>query len=94
LDIATEIATHLVGRRLLDIKRRNYDWLFKWADEVGLGVVCPWRILVEGRIAYGSEDDGQRFGVDQPVDGQDKARELDSVTPVALLVLVVGPSLL
>jgi hypothetical protein len=78
MDAASMLATHLVGRRLIGIQRREYDWAFSFGDAPpsSLGVSCPWRILVEGRIAFAVSDDGQKFGLSEPRNGEEAARRL------------------
>ena len=69
MDIALRVASRLVGHQLLAIERSEYDWLFRFANEVGLRATCPWRILAKGRIAHGDCDHAQKFGLPEPVDG-------------------------
>jgi hypothetical protein len=76
MDVAAELASRLVGRRLVQVERRDYDWSFVFAKNIGLTVVCPWRIVVEGRIWLGRDDHAQKFGLPAPVDGEDMSRRL------------------
>ena len=76
MDVAATIASRLVGHRLIEVERSEYDWLFRFANDVGLRVACPWRILVEGRIAHGDSDHGQQFGLPKPVDGAGRSNKL------------------
>ncbi len=72
---AVELTERLKGCHLIDVERREYDWAFKFADTIGLRVQCPWRILVEGRIAFAGSDDGHKFGLPAPVDGVARTTE-------------------
>lgn len=75
-NVAARIASRLIGRHLVEVERSEHDWLFRYADNVSLRVACPWRILVEGRIAHGDGDDGQQFGLPTPVDGKERSKSL------------------
>jgi hypothetical protein len=76
MDIAARIASRLVGHRLISVERSDYDWVFRFANNVGLRVACPWRILVEGRIAHGDTDHAQHFGLPAPIDGSERSNQL------------------
>jgi Family of unknown function (DUF6188) len=76
MDAAAELTSRLAGRRLTDITRREYDWGFGFDENVGLSVSCPWRILLNGRIAFAGSDDGQQFGLPTPIDGVEETRRL------------------
>ena len=76
MDVAAEVTARLAGREAIDVQRREYDWAFIFADDIGLRVECPWRILVSGRIALGRDDHGQKFGLSSAVDGQETSRLL------------------
>src|SRR6185437_14755123 len=36
----------------------------------------PWRIVANGRVAFGDEDDGQWFGLPAPLDGEERSASL------------------
>jgi hypothetical protein len=52
--------------------------LFGFGDSSasGLRVECPWRIIVDERIAFTSSDDGYQFGLPAPLDGEEETRRL------------------
>lgn len=52
------------------------EWVFSFGATVTLRVASPWRIVADGRIALGRDDDGQKFGLPQPVDAVAQARSL------------------
>jgi len=62
------------------VTRLENGWSFRFhgPDSRGAGffVSAPWRIVAESRIAHAVDDDGQWFGLPQPVDGEAKANEL------------------
>jgi hypothetical protein len=78
MDIATTLAAALVGRHLNRVKRREHDWAFTFdgASGSGLAASCPWRIIVGERIAFANGDDGQKFGLPEPLDGEHEAQHL------------------
>src|SRR5258708_30301746 len=78
MDVVTALTAHLAGRHLTEVKRREYDWTFGFGDTSasGLGVSCPWRIIIEKRIAFTSSDDGHRFGLPAPLDGEEVTQRL------------------
>lgn len=60
----------LEGRFLTDVRKSEHLWQFFFdAGEVLLNLECPWRIVVNGKVAYGDEDHGQKFGLLQSLDG-------------------------
>lgn len=82
-DYAAEFETSLVGNRCSIARREyeaspgQYDWDFVVDDRTGFSSSGdPWRIVVEGRIALASADDGHKFGHKFPVDAEAVAREL------------------
>jgi putative acetyltransferase len=75
-DIAAKIASALVGRHVMEVEGSGYDWLFRLGDNRLLCVRCPWRIVAEGRIAHGDEDDAQQFGLPEPVNGAQRSTGL------------------
>ena len=78
MDVATTLAADLVGRYLNQVKRREYDWTFTFEGAAGSGLAasCPWRIIVGERIAFTNSDDGQKFGLPEPLDGEEVAQRL------------------
>jgi len=78
MDVAAVLTTRLAGRHLTRVVRREYDWAFGFGDNQasGLRVSCPWRILKGGGIAFTSSDDGQKFGLPAPLDGEEVTHRL------------------
>ena len=76
MDIAATLTTCLAGLHLIDVRRREYDWAFEFAANVRLRVECPWRILVDGQIAFAGSDAGHKFGLPAPIDGEERTRRL------------------
>jgi hypothetical protein len=58
----------LVARQLLFVEKRDYSWSFGFSENVSVSTESPWRLINEERIVVTSEDDGQRFGLSEPVD--------------------------
>jgi len=47
-----------------------------FGDRIGITVSVPWRIIQDGRIAFADSDDGQRFGLPEPINGEARANAL------------------
>lgn len=73
LELAFEAA--VVGR-LCRVERRETDWAFHLGDHTGFSVGCHWRLISPGGIALTDEDDGQPFGLPEPVDAETNANTL------------------
>jgi hypothetical protein len=79
MDVAVALTTYLVGRRLVETKRREYDWTFRFEGTPAfshLRVSCPWRVLIGGRIAFAGGDDGHKFGLPAPLNGEEVTQRL------------------
>ena len=74
-DWLVALSQKLTGRRC-SIQRREGDWAasIHGGGVISLGV--PWRIISEGRIAFADQDDGQKFGLPAPLDGEAEANRL------------------
>jgi len=62
------------------VTRLENGWSFAFGadDNSGCGVfvAAPWRVVSGKEIAHAVDDDGQRFGLPEPVDGEAKANGL------------------
>ena len=65
----------LQGRQC-KVTKRDFDWNFNFGEELNIVATSPWRIVTPAGIAHGSEDDGQQFGLAQPVNGESTANDL------------------
>ena len=82
-DYLAEFERSLIGhtcsvtRREYEASPGEYNWDFGLNDVAGISSNGdPWRIVMNGRIALTSADDGHKFGLEHPVDGEAVAREL------------------
>jgi hypothetical protein len=68
--------TLLVGQSLRSVNHDHVtdDWIFHFEDYV-LQISAPWRLISEGRIWVGRDDDGHQFGLPEPVIAADRVRE-------------------
>ena len=66
--------THLHGQTLADVTVDvdTREWVFTFSGQRVLHVAAPWRLLSDGRILVGSEDDGHQFGGQAPVDARER----------------------
>jgi hypothetical protein len=85
-DVLSELSKRLVGQSLLDFQLREHDWVLVFGVGVAIVVSCFWRIVVDGRIALADEDDGQMFGLPEPVNASERAQRLlaEAITNVAV----------
>lgn len=82
-DIAARMSASLAGARLEAVERleATESWSFRFSQERLLNVACPWRILAQGRIAFGWRDHAQTFGLPSPTDGPTECRRLLGSVP-------------
>jgi hypothetical protein len=88
-DYLAEFESSLIGhscsvsRREYEESPGEYDWDFLLNEHTGLSSYGdPWRIVVEGRIALASADDGHKFGHQEPISGEAVARALLGTRPI------------
>jgi len=70
-DINQALADALRGLACTRIEHPS-DWFWQITfgnNAVVFGIETQWRLLKDGSIAFGDEDDGQQFGLPKPVDG-------------------------
>ena len=69
IDVDGQLTSSLAGKSFIGTKRGEFDWSFQFSDKAFMSTEGPWRILCNGRIALGSNDHAQKFGLSEPVDG-------------------------
>lgn len=69
------LSSALRGRECC-VSRREADWNFDFGGRLHIAASVPWRIVTGDGIAHGDEDDGQQFGLPQPVDGEARVNAL------------------
>jgi len=52
------------------------QWWFPLGAVACLTTMCPWQIIAEGGVALASGDEGQWYGLSEPVDAAARATEL------------------
>jgi hypothetical protein len=76
----------------------DFSWAFNFGESIWLTAECPWRILTPG-VAFTDSDDGQKFGLPAPLDGESEVlrllsgKRIQSVTKretTGVLVIVFG----
>lgn len=75
VDLAQAFEAAVVGRSCR-VERRETDWSFDLQDNNGFAVSCHWHLISPDGIALTEEDDGQRFGLPEPVDAESRANAL------------------
>jgi len=82
---------HIAGRRLQGINRFGVGgWQFHFGESVTLTTECNWRIVSATKIEITSDDDGQKFGLPEPIDSRVEALKL--VVDESVLDVQVDPS--
>ena len=88
IEIQQELSSCAKGARCTSVELYAHgSWSFDFEGRLRLNVQCPWRIVSDGGIALGSEDDGQQFGLPAPVKGEAVALHLLAATPLEQLLI-------
>jgi len=75
--VQEEFERSLIGRRCISVEKHPPNsWSFGFEGRTGPYISCPWRIVVNGGIDLGHRDHEQQFGLQAPLDGQQKALAL------------------
>lgn len=78
-ELLDALATAMTGCTCT-VTRLENGWSFGFQGPDGRGagffVSAPWRIVAESQIVHAVDDDGQRFGLPEPVDGEATTNEL------------------
>ena len=68
MDSAEDHAKTMIGERLESVKRLDYDWDLRFDAGSSLMFQSVWRLVSDAAIELTSEDDGQTFGLKDPID--------------------------
>ena len=79
-----------MGSECTGIDRRENDWCIQLGDRGTLVIECPWQIISAGRIAHADTDEGQKFGLPEPVDGV--ARTSGFLSGKKIIAVETGPT--
>ena len=75
------------------VEKTGQLWQFMFGHgDATLNLECPWRLLLNGAIAFGGDDDGQQFGLQAPLDGVKETKKLLAASPVSLVEIREGCS--
>lgn len=84
------IQNGIVGHPCTGVIKLEVGWnLIFGGGSSSLNLECPWRLSVGGNIQFGNEDDGQQFGLPEPVDGISLAKRL--ITEALVSSVIVRP---
>ena len=65
----------MVGQELKEITLLDLaTWIFRFGNGGELRVDCPWRLILNGHITLTSEDHGQQYGLESPIDAEAQCR--------------------
>ncbi len=87
-DPVDELRGALLGRRC-SVRRREHDWSFEFGAGCSLVASSPWRLVGPERVLVTDADDGQHFGLPQPVDAARSANE--ALAETAVEAVAVAP---
>lgn len=85
-----KVAAALRGRSMVEIIRREHDWLFYLSGDASIGVGCLWRIISQRAIAVTGTDDGNRFGPPDAVDAEARGNALVAERAVRAVEVMEG----
>ena len=77
----------LKGSQLVDVTVEGHQWAFTFDTGDYIVAECVWRLLADERIVLTDEDNGQMFGLQEPVDACDVVKRkvgASSVSDVSL----------
>lgn len=60
--------TDLIGRCCNSVEKHEFSWSFGFGENCGLSLECPWRIVADRKIVVAIGDDGQQYGLPEPID--------------------------
>lgn len=58
----------LIGHMLRSVEKVDSTWCFRFTSDITIGTEAQWRLMIKERMVITSEDDGQPFGLPEPVD--------------------------
>jgi hypothetical protein len=80
------LESSLINLPCTEVEKSGHLWQFRFGGGVAtLNLECPWRVISQGAIVYGGDDDGQQFGFAAPIDGLRKTTALLAASPVVSL---------
>jgi hypothetical protein len=82
-----ELRDALFGRRC-SVRRREHDWSFEFGTGCSLATSSPWRLVGPERVLVTDADDGQQFGLPEPVDAAQAANT--ALADVAIEAIAVA----
>jgi hypothetical protein len=83
IQIQQQLSSSATGARCTSVELyAPGSWSFGFEGRLGLNVQCPWRIVSDNGIELGNVDDGQLFGLPEPVNGAAAALKLLAPTAI------------
>ena len=70
--ISQQLTDALVGESCI-VERGVDCWCFRFGEALTITIQATWRLVQDGAIQLGSEDDGHKFGLPSAVDGEARA---------------------
>ena len=60
-----------VGASLRSVEKRDYSWVFRFGEPLLIMTESAWRLVTSEKVVVAADDDGQKFGLPQPVDASE-----------------------
>jgi hypothetical protein len=60
------------------VERLEHSWAFIFEHVCTIVVSCPWRLRERGKVSLSDADDGQQYGLLNPVDAEKSANDIIS----------------
>jgi len=64
--------TWLVGKQLIEASKKDFTWFFVFSDGGSIATESFWRLLASRGIEATTTDDGQLFGLKEPLDASER----------------------
>jgi hypothetical protein len=66
----------LVGKWVVDVEHNDHSWFFRFSDGGVVSTESDWRLVTSEGIRVTGPDEGQLFGLGQPMDARARVLEL------------------
>jgi hypothetical protein len=73
------------GSSLTRVIKQDYTWFFQLGNGASFATEMPWRLVAADGLRVSSEDEGQTFGLAQPVDAAESVLGCVGAAPIKSL---------
>jgi hypothetical protein len=72
----------ILNRKILSVEKKDYSWFFNLGEGITIGTESAWRLIAANKTRLTSDDDGQKFGLPQPIDAEKEVSSLLNSDPI------------